>query len=410
MKIIHTSDWHLGRTLYNCRRYPEFEAFLDWLADYIIENEIDALLVAGDIFDTTTPSNKAQELYYRFLCRMASSSCRNIVVTGGNHDSPSFLEAPDELLRVMNIHVIGSARQNLEEEIIELKNSDGKVEALVCAIPYLRDKDLRSALAGESIEDKDKKMIEGLKKHYHDLCEIAEQKRKQLEDSQIPVIAMGHLFAAGGQTLEGDGVRELYVGTLAQVDRHSFPESIDYLALGHLHIAQRVGGSDTLRYSGSPLPMGFNEGKQQKKIIEIEFDDKNPVIAEISVPCFQKLIKIAGDLNEIEEKIEEIKLDYPNAWLEIDYTGAEVVSGLNDKLQNMIADSELEIRRTRNRKLVERVLKKTGAEDSLENLDVYEVFDRCLKANEVVAEQHEQLKSAYREIVNTLQEEDVNAE
>jgi exonuclease SbcD len=310
----------------------------------------------------------------------------------------------------MNIHVIGSARQNLEEEIIELKNSDGKVEALVCAIPYLRDKDLRSALAGESIEDKDKKMIEGLKKHYHDLCEIAEQKRKQLEDSQIPVIAMGHLFAAGGQTLEGDGVRELYVGTLAQVDRHSFPESIDYLALGHLHIAQRVGGSDTLRYSGSPLPMGFNEGKQQKKIIEIEFDDKNPVIAEISVPCFQKLIKIAGDLNEIEEKIEEIKLDYPNAWLEIDYTGAEVVSGLNDKLQNMIADSELEIRRTRNRKLVERVLKKTGAEDSLENLDVYEVFDRCLKANEVVAEQHEQLKSAYSEIVNTLQEEDVNAE
>lgn len=410
MKIIHTSDWHLGRTLYNCRRYPEFEAFLDWLANYIIENKVDALLIAGDIFDTTTPSNKAQELYYRFLCRMAGSGCRNIVVTGGNHDSPSFLEAPDELLRVMNIHVIGSARQNLEEEIIELKAVDGKVEALVCAVPYLRDKDLRSAIAGESIEEKDKKMIEGLKKHYQDVCGIAEKKRKQLEDSQIPLIAMGHLFAAGGQTLEGDGVRELYVGTLAQVDRNTFPETIDYLALGHLHIAQKVGNSDKLRYSGSPLPMGFNEGRQQKKIIEIEFEKRDTVISEVAVPCFQKLIKIVGNLNEIEEKINEIKLDHPDAWLEIEYTGAELVSGLNDKLQKMVADSELEIRRTRNRRLVERVLKKTGAEDSLENLDVYEVFERCLQANEIVPEQHEQLKSAYREIVTTLQEEDANAE
>ncbi|MGM0600711.1 MAG: exonuclease SbcCD subunit D C-terminal domain-containing protein [Candidatus Rifleibacteriota bacterium] len=408
MKIIHTSDWHLGRTLYNCRRYAEFEAFLDWLADYIMNENADALLVAGDIFDTTTPSNKAQELYYRFLCRIAGSNCRNIVITGGNHDSPSFLEAPDELLRVMNIHVIGSARQNLEEEIIELNGKDGRTEALVCAVPYLRDRDLRNAVAGESIEDKDKKMIEGLRVHYHNVCELAEQKRMQLGD--IPLIAMGHLFAAGGKTLEGDGVRELYVGTLAQVDQHTFPETIDYLALGHLHIAQKVGGSEKLRYSGSPLPMGFNEANQQKKIIEVNFAKKEPLISEIAVPCFQKLIKISGNLDEIESRLHELKQEKTNAWLEIEYTGAELVSGLNEKLQKMVTDSELEIRRTRNRQLVEKVLKKTGAEDSLENLNVYEVFERCLHAHEIVAEQADQLRTAYKEIVKNLEEEDINAE
>jgi len=98
MKILHTSDWHIGRTLYGRKRYEEFEAFLVWLAGTIIQEQVDVLLVAGDVFDTSAPSNRAQELYYRFLCRIAASSCRHVVVTAGNHDSPSFLNAPRELL------------------------------------------------------------------------------------------------------------------------------------------------------------------------------------------------------------------------------------------------------------------------------------------------------------------------
>ena len=99
MKILHTSDWHLGRSLYGRKRYDEFSAFLDWLVDTIQTESINALLIAGDIFDTSTPSNRAQGLYYRFLCKIAASNCRHILIVAGNHDSPSFLNAPKELLK-----------------------------------------------------------------------------------------------------------------------------------------------------------------------------------------------------------------------------------------------------------------------------------------------------------------------
>ena len=125
MKILHTSDWHLGRTLYGRKRYQEFEAFLCWLAETIDQEQVDVLLVAGDVFDTSTPSNRAQELYYRFLCHVATSSCGHVVVIAGNHDSPSFLNAPKELLKALNVHVIGSVTENREDEVLLLRNQDG---------------------------------------------------------------------------------------------------------------------------------------------------------------------------------------------------------------------------------------------------------------------------------------------
>ncbi|MCI5164261.1 MAG: exonuclease subunit SbcD, partial [Candidatus Electrothrix sp. AX5] len=116
LRILHTSDWHIGRTLYGRHRYDEFAAFFDWLYNTIVEQQVDILLVAGDIFHTTTPSNRAQQLYYDFLCRVAASSCRHLVVTAGNHDSPTFLSAPRELLRALNIHVIATLPSSLAEE------------------------------------------------------------------------------------------------------------------------------------------------------------------------------------------------------------------------------------------------------------------------------------------------------
>src|SRR5690554_6577637 len=122
MKLLHTSDWHIGRALYGRKRYEELEAFLDWLADTLTAREVDVLLVAGDVFDTTTPSNRAQELYYRFLCRVAASSCRHVVLVSGNHDSPSFLDAPRELLRALNVHVTGSPASDPAEEVLLLRD------------------------------------------------------------------------------------------------------------------------------------------------------------------------------------------------------------------------------------------------------------------------------------------------
>jgi DNA repair protein SbcD/Mre11 len=162
MKFLHTSDWHLGRSLYDRKRYEESERFLAWLTDLIIKEQISLLLVAGDVFDSTLPSHRAQELYYRFLTGLLKSPCRHVVIIGGNHDSPTLLNAPGELLKVLNIHVIGSATEHPEDEVITLKNSSGAAEAVVCAVPYLKDRDLRTVEAGETMHDKARKLIEGI--------------------------------------------------------------------------------------------------------------------------------------------------------------------------------------------------------------------------------------------------------
>ena len=163
MKFLHTSDWHLGRSLYGRKRYDEFASFLDWLTQTIGNEGIDALLVAGDVFDTSTPSNRAQELYYNFLYRVSTSCCRHVVVIAGNHDSPSFLNAPRELLRVLNVYVVGSMTEALEDEVVVLYRNE-QPEVIVCAVPYLRDKDIRTVEPGETIDDKNTKLIEGVEK------------------------------------------------------------------------------------------------------------------------------------------------------------------------------------------------------------------------------------------------------
>ncbi len=409
MKVLHTSDWHIGRVLYGRKRYDEFRALLSWLAELIEEQNIDILLVAGDVFDNSTPSNHAQELYYRFLCRVAASSNRRVVVTAGNHDSPSFLDAPRELLKSLNVHVVGCASDSPAEEAIVLSGPDDEPRLIVCAIPYLRDRDIRTAEAGESVEDKERKIIEGIRTHYRLVCEAAQQKRTLLK-KPVPIVAMGHLFTAGGRTVDGDGVRELYIGSLAQVRTDVFPECIDYLALGHLHVPQTVGGSDFIRYSGSPLPIGFGEAGQEKSVVLVEFSGNAPKVTNIPVPRFQELKILRGDWQTIAREIEELKSGESKAWLEIAYEGDEVAGSLSERLDVAIAGSGMEILRVKNNRVLERALSRMGAEETLDDLDVTDVFERCLEAHEVPEDQRQALLSAYREVVVSLDETDLMAE
>ncbi|MFZ9036254.1 MAG: exonuclease SbcCD subunit D C-terminal domain-containing protein [Francisellaceae bacterium] len=412
MKILHSSDWHLGRTLYGRTRYDEFSSFLDWLAQTIEDEKVDALLVAGDIFDTNTPSNKAQALYYRFLCKVSSSSCQHVVIIAGNHDSPSFLNAPKEVLKALNVHVIGAITENLHDELITL-HKNNKPAAIVCAVPYLRDKDIRTAKPGETIDDKNAKLVEGVKQHYADVCELADRQREEFRQSggdDIPVIAMGHLFTSGGQTVDGDGVRELYVGSLAHVGEEVFPSSIDYLALGHLHVPQVVCGLKHMRYCGSPIPMGYGEATQKKQVVLIKFDGRTPEIHEIAVPCFQPLVRISGSIDDIGLKLEELKKDNSNAWLEIDYTGDKIIGNLRQIIDETLSDSTMEVRRIKNRRLIDRVINAATEEETLDDLDISDVFDRCLDAFKVPVEDRESLTASYNEIIKDLMEEDKNAE
>lgn len=409
MKILHTSDWHLGRSLYGRKRYAEFEAFLNWLAETIENEQVDALLIAGDVFDSSAPSHRAQELYYRFLCRVAASSCRHVVVTAGNHDSASFLNAPRELLRVLDVHVLGAAAEKPEDEVLLLKNSAGMPELIVCAVPYLRDRDIRLAEAGETLQDKERKLLEGIRAHYLQVCNFAEQQRAA-SGADIPIVAMGHLFTAGGATADGDGVRELYVGSLAHVAAVIFPPCIDYLALGHLHVPQRVNNSDIMRYSGAPLPMGFGEARQQKSVCLVEFDGRKASIELIDVPVFQRLERICGNWEDIHARLVEFAAAGESIWLEIVYEGEALAGDLRERLDAAVAGTELEILRVKNNRIIDRVLQRMHSDETLDDLNAEEVFERCLAAHQIAVEQRPELLQAYKETLASLYQDDAMAE
>lgn len=412
MKILHTSDWHLGRSLYGRKRHGEFSEFLHWLSATIEKENIDALLVAGDIFDTSTPSNRAQEMYYRFLCRVAGSSCcRHVVVIAGNHDSPSFLDAPKELLRALNVYVVGAVTDDLEDQVIVLHDRQDNPEAIICAVPYLRDKDIRTVEPGETIDDKNVKLVLGLKDHYEKVCGLAVQKQAAFKKDghlDVPIIGMGHLFTAGGKTVDGDGVRELYVGSLAHVGLDVFPPSMNYLALGHLHVPQTVGKSEHIRYCGSPIAMGYGEAAQEKKVIIVRFNATTPTIEELVVPCFQPLERIVGSLDDIQSRVEQLKQADSKAWLEIEYTGSDLTGNLREMLEEAMAGSSMEIRRIKNKLLIDRVISTIQDNETLDDLDVEQVFTRCLDVFEVKPEERVQLIHSYNEIIKSLHEEDIN--
>ncbi|NLN63532.1 MAG: exonuclease subunit SbcD [Myxococcales bacterium] len=407
MKVLHTSDWHLGRTLYGKRRYGEFEAFFNWLAEAIEEHDIDVLLVAGDIFDTTAPSNRAQEIYYRFLRRVTAAACRHVVIVAGNHDSPSFLNAPKTLLRALNVHVVGHAAAP-EDEVLVLRDAQGAPELIVCAVPHLRDRDIRTVQAGEDIADKERKLLAGIREHYAAVGALAAQKRAEL-GGDIPIIGTGHLFTAGGKTTDGDGVRELYVGSLAHVTSAIFPACFDYVALGHLHVPQPVGGAETIRYSGSPLPMGFGEARQQKSLCRVSFDRTTPTVALVDVPVFQTLERVKGDWTDIEDRIRALAAAGSRAWLEVIYEGDGVVGDLRERLDTAVSGTHMEVLRVKNNRVIERVLGQCREGETLDDLDANEVFERCLADHGVPEAQRPELRQTYREAVASLREDDAQA-
>lgn len=407
MNILHTSDWHLGRSLFSQKRYDEFAAFLGWLIETIENQQVDILLVSGDIFDTSTPSNKAQQLYYEFLYKVSKSCCKTVVIIGGNHDSPSFLQAPSALLHVLNVHVIGSKRETPEEEVL-IVEANGKPMAIICAVPYLRDKDIRYAEAGETIDDKNRKLLEGIKEHYKTVCSIAKKRQMELGNN-VPLIAMGHLFTQGGKTVEGDGVSELYIGSLAQIDSSVFPEFLDYVALGHLHVPQCVGGKDTIRYSGSPIPMGFGEAKQQKQVVLLHFD-KTLSIDPLPIPSFQHLESIKGNMEHITSRILQLKETGESAYIEIEYTAPEMVTNLSEQCEELVQDSNLTILRIRNRQFIQRVMASMQVQETLEDLNPEEVFTRCLDTFAVTEGERQPLRDAYHEILLEMHDEDTFAE
>jgi exonuclease SbcD len=406
MKLLHTSDWHLGSTLCGKKRYDEFDLFFNWVLECIEKEQIDVVLISGDIFDTSNPSSKAIKYYFNFLGRVAKSRCRYVVVTAGNHDSPSLLDAPKELLKSLNIYAIGSMPEKIEDEVLVLKDPQNNPFLIVGAVPFLRDRDVRSVEAGESIDQKTQKLLKGIQEHYQNVCALAERKRSQL-GGNIPVVVMGHLYAAGGHSIDGDGVRELYVGNLARVSTNAFPSGIDYLALGHLHSPQVINDCETIRYSGAPLPMGFAEAQQQKIVVSVEFiGEREIIIKEIAIPRFQDIMSIAGDFDSVTSKIRELKRINKPVWLEITLNENKIISDVQENINTIIRGSNIEVLKITNTRVINQILQQMRIDESLSDMNETDVFNRCLDVHEVPDEQRPELRASFNEILIEVHQSD----
>jgi exonuclease SbcD len=302
LRVLHTADWHLGQHfLTGQERLTEQKAFLDWLLATVQAEGVEALVLAGDVFDTTTPSHAAQELYYDFLVRMQGTGCRDIVVVGGNHDSPTLLNASRRLLRALRIHVIGGVPAEAGEQIISLPDDTGRPGLVVCAVPFLRDRDLRLAVAGETPDERQLRIRDSIAGHYKTLSE--HDALRHLRAHDVPVLATGHLYAAGGEAREG-AERDVHIGGLGVVGAEHFPASFDYVALGHLHRPQVVGGRAHIRYSGSPVPLSFTEADDKQQVLLLDFAGAGaPLITPVPVPVARRLQRFHGNLDEVEDAI-----------------------------------------------------------------------------------------------------------
>ncbi len=335
MRILHTADWHLGKKLEQSERTDEHQAFLNWLIQTLQTEKIDVLIVAGDIFDTGSPSNTAFEQYYRFLRQVKDTCCREVIIIGGNHDSISTLNAPQALLKYFNVHIIGGVPEDFADQIIEICDADGMLALVVCAVPFLRDRDIRLSIAGETAEERESRIKQGITDHYEQFVPLI----STYKFNNVPVIATGHLFAAGAST--SDSEKEIHVGNLGQVGGDQFPAVFNYVALGHIHRPQRINQMDHIRYSGSPIPLSFSETDDKKQVIVLEFRGSQiHSLTEVEVPCTRKLIRIKGDLEKVKAKLS--LLDDPHtlypAWVEVQVETAVNIFDLEEQLNILIAD------------------------------------------------------------------------
>lgn len=399
MKILHTADWHIGKKLHKNELSEDFDLFIDWICELLQKEQIDLLLVSGDVFDLANPSSEARKQYYRALMNMKKFNCK-IILTGGNHDSPAMLDAPREILRELDVHIIGGLPEDMEEAVIPVYGKSGNPELLIAALPFLRDSDLRSATDGITYEDRLEATRKGIQNCFLEAAEIC---RSKFPD--IPAVAMGHLFAAGIETSESE--RDIQLGNQAAFEASRFGDYFSYIALGHIHKPQRVSAPVPAFYSGSPLPLSFSERKDEKRVLLIDTTSGwEP--RSIPIPAFRSLLKISGSLEELRNRLESLtEKKQLESLIEVElleeqydamklYNLDEMVSGF-DKPGYRIVKHRATFKKNM-----------TGASEAyekgieLQDLRPKDVFLELIKNHEYDEETRQEILSAFDEILEEL--------
>ena len=278
MRICHTSDWHLGHALRDVGREREHAAFLAWLVDTIAAERCDALLITGDVYDSSIPPASAEALWFGFLAA-ARARCPSlaVVVIAGNHDSPSRLAASGPVCEAIGVHVVtalprdAAGAVDFDRVVIDLGG------ALVVAVPFLRAADLPPGVeAGEAVRT-----------IYRDAVAAARARRR----ADQAVIATGHLYLTGGQAA-WLSERRVMLGGVDALDGDVFDPELAYVALGHLHKAQKIG-RDTVRYAGAPIPLAMDEAGYHHQIVIVDVDGPGPAaVRTMAVPRTIEMIRV----------------------------------------------------------------------------------------------------------------------
>ena len=440
MKFIHTADWHLGNTMHDIERSEETGAFLDWLKKEIEAVGAQALVIAGDVFDVVNPSNVAKTQYYKFLASLLKTGCSNVVVVGGNHDSGALLDAPAEVLAALNIKVVGSINnRSVDDLVVELKDAQENVIGICCAVPFMRDLELEqfyrfSEKSGESQDGAESEKATGeelLKRLYADVYKRAVEMRGERD---IPIIATGHLYASNlsGRNEEGrneenvgsetgnvpeksddDGVREV-IGTLGNVNVDSFPDELDYVALGHIHYASMVAKNPKVRYSGSPFVMGFDEANCKHCVLAVDVQPSGmPSVQKLEVPRTLRFEQFKGDLKTLKQKLRDLekelvanlKDDVIRTYVDLLLTSGEFVN-LNDALEAEEIGKHFVVKRHR---ISHDILRKNsvGIDDGIESTQQFnekDYFKMLIAANAAEGEGPEMVQQKYDKFINLFNE------
>lgn len=299
LKILHTSDWHLGQALWGRERIEEHQLFLDWLLGHLRqeaeqEKPYDLLLVAGDVFDSNNPPGEARAQYHRFLARLYHGGhCRNVVVVAGNHDSTLSLDATREILAELNVKVVGQS-VSPADDLHTLRGDHGQPIGLICCAPFLRG----SAITLQPEVPLAQCIRESTSRYYQEALQAAREQRETLGLPELPILATGHLWATGAKV--GGSEREIQVGQLDHFGAEDFA-GFDYVALGHIHLPQQVGQSEAIQYCGSPLALSFAEVTHAHQVLAVEVGQGVAKAVPVEVPCQRKLLCFEGEPAQVFE-------------------------------------------------------------------------------------------------------------
>lgn len=403
IKILHTSDLHIGKRLYQEELADELQLFFGWLTAYIKEHQVNALLVAGDVFDVANPSSESRRLYYGLLRELMHLKCK-VIITGGNHDSPAVLEAPRELLRHLDIHVLGGYDPDPGRLLIPLASHQGQPEAVVACLPYLRDADLRKYTPNETYEERTEAVREGIAGIYQNVADQCSNLYPGL-----PALATGHLYVQGA-TLS-DSERDIQIGNLAGLDSTRLPAYFSYYALGHLHKPQQPDGS-RLVYSGSPVKLSFSESANQNRVMLVTIDQGEVNTESIPVPEFRRLIRLKGSLARLKQELGSYT---PNGNQLGDFIELEAREENHDPAR--IVELEEMIGNFRNDRA--RILKYGikfanqpagtaslyGDTESITDLRPMDVFEKRMERENLEEATRDMLREAFRELLEEVEQQ-----